>query len=172
MDESQIKVAWTPLYPEEEFADYYRAGALKKIKPADPDSVVVPEICTEEGDTRYDGTPIPRVHSNRYPGPAWTFEAPPLTIYAWRGEQLLSKASWRSKCFRCVWANMANVTVEYNFDTGSVKHRFESFCYGPKSCKYYKMGPARAVPYYGVSGVKDYGDLDDICTEYRNDWDE
>ena len=50
--------------------------------------------------------------------------------------------------------------------------RFETFCYGPLSCKYYSMGPARAVPYKGVSGVKDEGWLDEICVEYRLDPDE
>ena len=26
------------------------------------------------------------------------------------------------------------------------KYRFETFCYGPKSCKHYKPGPTRKVP--------------------------
>jgi hypothetical protein len=26
------------------------------------------------------------------------------------------------------------------------KYRFETFCYGPKSCSFYKTGPARKVP--------------------------
>ena len=44
---------------------------------------------------------------------------------------------------------MANVAIQYDFDRNLVRHRFETFCYGPLSCKYYKMGPARAVPYKG-----------------------
>ena len=67
---------------------------------------------------------------------------------------------------------MANVTIQYDFDRNIVRNRFETFCYGPLSCKYYKMGPARAVPYKGVSGVKDEGLLDEICCEYRHDEDE
>ena len=51
-------------------------------------------------------------------------------------------------------------------------HRKCLLCYGPLSCKYYSMGPARAVPYKGVSGVKDQGWLDEICVEYRLDPDE
>jgi hypothetical protein len=27
-----------------------------------------------------------------------------------------------------------------------VRHRFETFCYGPKSCALYRPGPARKVP--------------------------
>jgi len=26
------------------------------------------------------------------------------------------------------------------------KYRFETFCYGPKSCSFYKAGPTRKVP--------------------------
>ena len=85
---------------------------------------------------------------------------------------MLSKSSWKGKCFQCIWANMANVTIQYDFDRNIVRNRFETFCYGPLSCKYYKMGPARAVPYKGVSGVKDEGLLDEICCEYRHDEDE
>lgn len=81
---------------------------------------------------------------------------------------MLSRSCWKGKCFQCVWANMANVTVEYNFDTNNVKHRFETFCYGPKNCRFYKMGLARAVPYYRMSGVKDQGWLDEICIENRS----
>ena len=40
---------------------------------------------------------------------------------------------------------------------------------GPLSCKYYKMGPARAVPYKGRDSDSDQGRLDEICVEYRND---
>ena len=120
----------------------------------------------------YDGTPIPRVKSADYPGPPWKMEVPSLEIYAWRGGRMLSKASWKGKCFQCIWANMANVTVQYDFDRNLVRNRFETFCYGPLSCKYYSMGPARAVPYKGMSGVKDQGWLDEICVQYRTDPDE
>ena len=122
--------------------------------------------------TRYDGTPIPRVNSADYPGPPWKQAVPPLVVYAWRGERMLSKAAWKGKCFQCIWANMANVTIQYDFDKNFVRNRFETFCYGPLSCKNYKMGPPRAVPYKGMSGVKDQGWLDEICVEYRSDPDE
>ena len=72
---------------------------------------------------RYDGTPIPRVNSSDYPGPPWKTGVPPLEIYAWRGERMLSKASWKGKCFQCIWANMANVTVQYDFDKNLVRNR-------------------------------------------------
>ena len=163
---------WTKKYPEIEFADFYRAGSLKKLKAAETSHSSAMSIEIDTVNTRYDGTPIPRVNSADYPGPPWKQAVPPLEIYAWRGERMLSKAAWKGKCFQCIWANMANVTIQYDFDNNLVRNRFETFCYGPLSCKNYKMGPARAVPYKGMSGVKDQGWLDEICVEYRRDEDE
>ena len=60
----------------------------------------------------------------------------------------------KNECFQCKWAAMANVAIEYDFGV-SQKHRFESFCYGPKNCKLYKMGRARSVPYKGRGRVLD-----------------
>lgn len=164
--------AWTKKYPEIEFADYYRAGSIKKLEAATSDAAKKMAVEIDKENTRYDGTPIPRVNCAEYPGPPWKMEVPPLLIYAWRGERMLSKSAWKGKCFQCIWANMANVTVQYDFDRNLVRNRFETFCYGPLSCKYYKMGPARTVPYKGMSGVKDQGWLDEICVEYRKDPDE
>ncbi len=45
--------------------------------------------------------------------------------------------------------------------------RFESLCYGPKSCKLYKMGKPRAVPYKDCGSDYDEGWMDDLCTERR-----
>ena len=154
--------AWTTLYPETEFASFYRAGGLKKLTGSP-----VPLVSLTITENRSDGTPIPRVDSSKYPGPPWRMVPPPLEVYAWRGARMLSKTCWSHKCFQCIWANMANVTIQYDFDRNLVRNRFETFCYGPLSCKYYKMGPTRSVPYKGMSGIKDQGWLDEICVENR-----
>lgn len=135
---------WTKKYPEFEFADYYRAGGLKKR--------IAAEVVEDEK-----GTP-------------WTGEVPALSVYDWRGCRMLDKKCWSGKCKTCKWACMANVTIEYNWGV-TQKFRFESFCYGPKSCKNYKMGRPRAVPYKDCGSSYDEGWLDEICTENR-DWDE
>jgi hypothetical protein len=64
-------------------------------------------------------------------------------------------------------ANIANVEIQWDFDKDIKKYRFETFCYGPKSCKCYKMGRPRSVPYKNRSSVLDDGCLDDLCTEGR-----
>ena len=134
--------AWTKKYPKWEYADYYRAGALKKkCQGPDPD---------EEA---------------REP---WVGEAPGLSVYDWRGCRMLDKRRWSSKCFKCKWAAMANVAIEYNWGV-SQRFRFESFCYGPKNCSLYEMGKPRAVPYIYEGSHFDEGWLDDICTERRGD---
>ena len=68
--------------------------------------------------------------------------------------------------FQCAWATMAAVAIEYEWGVRQ-KYRFESFCYGPKSCKFYKMGKPRAVPYKGESPSYDDGCLDEILTQDR-----
>lgn len=135
---------WTKRYPQMEYADYYRAGALRKVKEA-------------ETIVNLDEAP-------------WVGEVPALSVYDWRGCRMLDMRCWKGKCFQCKWACMANVSIEYNWGV-SQKFRFESFCYGPKSCRYYKMGKPRAVPYKDCGSVYDEGWLDDICTENRG-WDE
>lgn len=91
-----------------------------------------------------------------------------LDMYDWRGCRMLDGRTYKGKCFPCKWACMANVAIEYDWGV-SQKFRFESFCYGPKNCKLYKMGKPRAVPYKGDQPSYDEGWLDDICTERRED---
>jgi len=136
--------AWTKQYPEREYADFYRAGSLKHLgKTAD----------------NMEASP-----------PPWRILPPDMRTYEARGARMLSKNLWKTKCFQCIWANMSNVEIIWDFDRKISKYRFESFCYGPKSCKLYKMGRARSVPYKGRSSM-DTGWLDDLCTEGR-DYDE
>lgn len=133
--------AWTKMYTKLEYADYYRVGGIKKL------------ISTPVNE----GTKEP-----------WIDEVPELSVYDWRGCRMLDSRLWKGKCFTCKWACMANVTIEYNWGI-TQRFRFESFCYGPKNCKHYKMGKPRAVPYKGCGSSYDEGWLDDICTENRND---
>ena len=135
--------AWTKQNPEREFADYYRAGSLKLLQRADGSNIKLP--------------------------PPWVIQPPSLRTYEERGARMLSKSLWAAKCFTCVWANMANVEIQWDFDRNIKRYRFESFCYGPKSCKYYKMGRPRSVPYRNRGSSLDTGFLDELCTEGRGD---
>ncbi len=136
--------AWTKKYPEREYADYYRAGDLKIL----------------ERSTQVEETSSP-----------WTGPLPEMDVYEYRGARMLSKSLWKGKCFTCFYAAMSNVEIQWDFDKNIKKYRYESFCYGPKSCKYYKPGSARSVPYKGRGSALDTGWLDDLCTENRG-WDD
>jgi hypothetical protein len=135
--------AWSKMYDISDYADYYRAGGLKVIKRGEP---------TEN-------TP-----------PPYLITPPDMATYEWRGARMLSQSSYKGKCFQCAWATMSAVEIEYNWGI-SKKHRFESFCYGPKSCRLYKMGKPRAVPYKDEGSSYDEGWMDDLCTENRG-WDD
>ena len=137
--------AWTKMYAVTEYADYYRAGALKVVERA-----AAPQDA---------GSP-----------PPYLAPLPDMATCERRGARMLSASCYKGKCFQCVWATMAAVDIEYDWGVKQ-KYRFESFCYGPKSCKFYKMGRPRAVPYKGDSPSYDDGCLDEILTEGRS-WDE
>ena len=85
---------------------------------------------------------------------------------------MLSISLWKTKCFTCAWASMPNVEIAWGFDRNISKYRFESFCCGPMSCVFYKMGRARAVPYKGRDPGLDTGWLDEVCIQNRNEDDE
>lgn len=136
--------AWTKKYPKREYADYYKAGALKLVD--------------RQNDINETSCP-------------WVGELPIMSIYEARGARMLSKNLWKTKCFTCIWASMSNVEIQWDFDRDIKKYRFETFCYGPKSCKNYKMGRARSVPYKNRDSALDDGWLDEMCTDSR-DWDE
>lgn len=135
--------AWTKMYEVSDYADYYRAGGMKIIKKAKQDETVPPP---------------------------YLMEPPDMATYERRGARMLSASSYKGKCFQCAWATMAAVEIEYDWGV-SKKYRFESFCYGPKSCKLYKMGKPRSVPYKGEGSFYDDGWMDDLCTENRG-WDD
>ena len=135
--------AWTPKYPNREFADYYRAGGLKVL------------VRTEE--------------AKEVEPPPWIMPPPPLAVYEERGARILSRSRWKGKCFRCIWANMANVEIQWDFDRDIKRYRFETFCYGPKSCKFYAFGRTPTVPYRNMCSFPDSGALDEIITERRGE---
>lgn len=135
--------AWTKLYEVSDYADYYRAGSLKALK---------------------------RAVQIKTPPPPYLIDPPDMVTYERRGARMLSSVRYNGKCFQCMWATMSAVEIEYNWGV-SKKYRFESFCYGPKSCKLYHMGRPRGVPYKDCGSAYDEGWLDEICTERRG-WDE
>ncbi len=80
--------------------------------------------------------------------PPWHTLAPALPIYRERGHRRLAARTYETKCISCVWG--CKMAVEIIVDKWkphmAPKRRFETFCYGPTSCRFYKAGPPRTIP--------------------------
>ncbi len=84
--------------------------------------------------------------------PPWVGAPPDLEAYRGRGHRRLSARTYINKCTSCIWG--CRMAVEMIIDPWNPKMRYrsETFCYGPKSCSYYKAGPRRVVP--GRKGMR------------------
>ena len=134
--------AWPCSGAKHEIADYYRAGGLRALFRVDKKANLAE--------------------------PPFADLLPVLEVFQRRGARMLDAKSWRGRCFGCMWANKSAVEIEYRF--GTVKrYRTETFCYGPRSCSFYDMGPPRRVPYFESSPSIDQGWMDDTCTSQRGD---
>ncbi len=72
---------------------------------------------------------------------------PTLDVYRERGHRRLDSRTFGSKCKTCIWGCLMPVEIIIDhWNPSHKKHRFEAFCYGPKSCSIYKAGPTRKVP--------------------------
>ena len=72
---------------------------------------------------------------------------PALEKYRERGHRRLAVQTYEKACLSCIWG--CKMAVEMILDQWKPhlrKYRYETFCYGPKSCKLYKAGPTRKVP--------------------------
>ncbi len=106
--------------PRLESVDYYKASKLKILhRNADSDSE----------------------------GPPWGGVPPELEEYRKRGHKRLAARTYETKCITCIWGCRMPVEIIVDHWKPDIKkYRHETFCYGPKSCKFYKPGPTRKVP--------------------------
>lgn len=80
--------------------------------------------------------------------PPWHGVAPAVEIYRERGHRRLAARTYASEpCSSCIWgANMAVEMIIDHWKPDVRQYRTETFCYGPKSCRFYRPGPSRKVP--------------------------
>lgn len=79
--------------------------------------------------------------------PPWLGAPPTLETYRARGHRRLDVRTYEAKCRHCIWG--CRMPVEMTLDQWNAaekRYRFETFCYGPKSCPAYRAGPTRKVP--------------------------
>lgn len=106
--------------PQIETAGFYKTSGLKVLKdPAGETSAGAP----------FHGVP------------------PDLETYRSRGHRRLDVRTYESKCSTCIWGcRMPVEMIIDHWNPSKKQYRFETFCYGPKSCSLYRAGPPRKVP--------------------------
>jgi hypothetical protein len=104
--------------------------------------------------------------------PPWHGVPPDLETYRFRGHRRLAARTYESKCRSCIWGcRMPVEMIVDHWEPRKKRYRFETFCYGPKSCHHYKPGPTRKVP--GRRGMmwEEPDWVDEEATAHR-EWDE
>ena len=104
--------------------------------------------------------------------PPWLGVPPDLETYRGRGHRRLAARTYNTRCRSCLWGCRMPVTMIIDqWDPSKKRYRYETFCYGPKSCSLYKPGPIRKVP--GRKGMtwEEEDWVDDDATSHRG-WDE
>jgi hypothetical protein len=70
-----------------------------------------------------------------------------LETYRSRGHRRLDARTYSSKCVSCIWGCQMPVEMIIDqWNPSKKRYRFETFCYGPKSCSLYRAGAMRKVP--------------------------
>lgn len=88
-----------------------------------------------------------RTSDSEHNPPPWHGSPPELEIYRERGHRRLSARTYKTKCLDCIWGcQMAVEIIVDHWNPRQKRYRSETFCYGPKSCAFYKAGPTRKVP--------------------------
>jgi hypothetical protein len=104
--------------------------------------------------------------------PPWLGIPSDLITYRQRGHRRLDARTYVAKCLTCIWGcRMAVEMIVDHWNPSQRKYRSETFCYGPKSCRFYRAGPTRKVP--GRRGLiwEELDWVDDEDTLHR-EWDE
>jgi len=95
---------------------------------------------------------------------------PDLSTYRERGHRRLDPKTYIAKCTTCIWGCQMPVEIIIDqWNPSKKKYRFETFCYGPRSCSLYRAGPTRKVP--GRRGMtwEEEDWVDEESTSHRAD---
>jgi len=80
-------------------------------------------------------------------GPPFHGVPPALETYRARGHRRLAARAYDPKCTSCIWGcRMPVEMIIDQWNPSKKQYRFETFCYGPKSCPLHRPGPVRKVP--------------------------
>ncbi len=100
------------------------------------------------------------------PPPPWAGIPPDLETYRARGHRRLDARTYEARCRGCLWGCIMPVEmIVDHWNPQNKQYRFETFCYGPKSCSLHKAGPTRKVP--GRKGMM-WEEADWVDEEYTD----
>ena len=101
-------------------------------------------------------------------GPPFHGVPPDLETYRSRGHRRLDARTYDAKCTSCIWGcRMPVEMIIDHWNPSKKQYRFETFCYGPKSCPFYRPGPARKVPGRKGMSYTEEDWVDDDATTHR-----
>jgi hypothetical protein len=127
--------------PRKETAALYKTSGLKIVKVA-------------EGETPS--------------GPPFLGVPPDLETYRSRGHRRLDARTYDVKCTTCIWGcRMPVEMIIDQWNPSRKQYRFETFCYGPKSCAFYRPGPTRKVPGRKGMSYTEEDWVDEDATSHR-----
>lgn len=101
-------------------------------------------------------------------GPPFLGTPPALPVYRERGHRRLDARTYDARCRTCRWGcRMAVTMIIDQWRPERREQRFETFCYGPKSCRQYRSGPARKVPGRNGMSWQEEDWVDEEAVEHR-----
>jgi len=93
---------------------------------------------------------------------------PDLATYRSRGHRRLHARTYDLKCAACMWAcRMPVEMIIDHWNPSKKRYRFETFCYGPQSCSFYRSGPTRKVPGRKGMSYTEEDWVDEDATSHR-----
>jgi hypothetical protein len=101
-------------------------------------------------------------------GPPFHGAPPDLETCRDRGHRRLDTRTYDAKCTSCIWGCRMPVEIIIDqWNPSKKQYRFETFCYGPKSCPFYRPGPERKVPGRKGMSYTEEDWVDDDATAHR-----
>jgi hypothetical protein len=101
-------------------------------------------------------------------GPPFSGVPPDLTTYRQRGHRRLDARTYEAGCLACIWGcRMPVEMIVDHWNPSRKQYRFETFCYGPKSCSLYQSGPRRKVPGRKGMSYTEEDWVDEEATSHR-----
>ena len=101
-------------------------------------------------------------------GPPFRGVPPNLETYRSRGHRRLDARTYDTKCTSCIWGcRMPVEMIIDQWNPSKKQYRFETFCYGPKSCPFCRPGPVRKVPGRKGMSYTEEDWVDDDATAHR-----